>query len=390
MGGCLPHRLSVTNLVDKKPKRINYVNIQYSHTIPSPGYRQPAIRTEYEYVLPYKVSSLYAVMAKEDGQVIELTPERIGVRYKSNKTEHFKIGKQFGRMEGSVYLHEIVTEHKVGSRFKVGDHICYNKYFFEPDWLNPSRLVSKLNRNYTVALMINSETFEDSSAISDRISKEVTTLTVKEKTYVIDFKTHLVNLVQPGAEVNPNTVLFSGIDDAGDHTNLSEQTVAMLQNLAALSPRAKVNGTIERYEIKYNGDLSDMSPSLRKLATALDKAVAEATKGTDREISDNQVTSEYRSEGKNLGLDQAELKIFITVPLSLESGDKGVFANQMKSVASVVYKHDITTETGDVVDAMFSYKGVLSRILASPIRMGIVNRVNRYVSAQVADIYFGK
>lgn len=369
-------------------KRINFVNVQYSHTIPSEGYVQPIIRSNYEYVVPYKVSSMYAVMASEDGTVLSVTDKLITVKYKSGYTKAYKLGTQYGRMEGSIYSHELITDLTSNSKFKEGEAICYNSSFFERDWLDKTKLLSKTTGMTTVALTMNSEVFEDSSAISKSLANKITTTIVKEKSFIIDFKTNLLNLQPVGSKVEPNTILFTGMDEAGDYTNLSESSIAMLQNLASLSPRAKVDGVIDRYEIKYNGDLNDMSPSLRKLANKLDRETIESTQGTEHEISTNRVNSEYRSEGRNLNLDTLELKVFIRVKLRMSAGDKGVFANQMKSVVSDIYSYNIQTETGDTVDSFFSYRGVINRVVTSPILMGTVSRTTRLVSKQVSDIYF--
>ena len=89
-------------------------------------------------------------------------------------------------------------------------------------------------------------------------------------------------------------------------------------------------------------------------------------------------------------MDTLELKVYIRVRLTQAIGDKGVFANQMKSIVSDVYTNSITTESGERVDAVFSYRGMLNRIVNSPILIGTTNRVLKHVSKQVADIYFGK
>ena len=370
------------------PKRINYTQIQNAHTISSSGYVQPILRTGYEYVMPYKVSKLYCAIAKEDGQVVAKSDKLVTVKYKSGTTESFKIGTQYGRMEGSVYPHSLISDLGVGDKFKQNQHIVYNENFFEKDWLDPSRLVMKFGRNVTVALTMNNEVFEDSSAISKELGKEMSTTTIKEKIFILDFKKNLINILPEGTKTEPNTILFTAVDEETDFNNLSESTIDMLQNLAALSPKAKYNAVIDRYEIKYNGEVSDMSATLRKLATRLDRQLYEETKGTEHEASHNQVNSEYRSEGKNLQLDTLELKVFLRVELASGVGDKGVFASQMKSVISSVYSHSVTTESGTPVDAYFSMKGILNRIVNSCVMMGTTNRLTKHVSKQVSDIYF--
>lgn len=369
-------------------KRIGFVSIQNGHTITTEGYRQPIMRTSYEYVMPYKVGNLYCVMAKDDGVVIERTDKVVICKYKDGTTEGYQIGKRFGRMEGSVYPHEVISNLKTNDKFKKGDNISYNSGFFEPDWLDPNKLIMKFGKDVTVALAMTNEVFEDSSAISPEFSKVMTTTIVKEKSFIIESNKNITNLIPEGSEVNPNSVLFTVMDENTDYNNLSESTIDMLQNLAALSPKAKVNGVIEKYEIRYNGDVSDMSPTFKKLVNRLDKQLYEETKGTEIEATTGQVTSEYRVEGKNLNIDNLELKVYISVKLSQSIGDKSVFCNQMKSVNSEVFTETIYTESGTKVDALFSYRGILARIVNSPILIGTTTRLVKHVSKQAADIYF--
>lgn len=341
-------------------------------------------------MMPYKVGKLYCAIAKQDGQVVDLTPKLITVQYKDGTLESVKIGTQYGRMEGGVYPHAIVTNLTKGSRFKANDYLAYNKNFFEQDWVDPSKIVMKFAKNVSVALSMNDEVFEDSSAISTSLSKQMTTTIIKEKIYIIEFDKNIINLLPEGTKVDPNTILFTVVDSDTDYGNLSETSINMLQSLASLAPRAKYNGLIDRYEVKYNGELTDMSPTVKKLITRLDKQLYDETKGTEYEATNNKVSSEYRSEGKNLTLDTFELKVFIKVNLTQGIGDKGSFSSQMKSVISNVYTYNITTESGQPVDSFFSLKGILNRQVLSPILIGTTNRLIKHVSSKVADIYFGK
>jgi hypothetical protein len=369
--------------------RINFVQIQNSHTIYAEGYRQPILRTGYEYVMPYKVGKLYAIIAEQDGTIFDVTEKILTAKYKDGSMKSYKIGKQYGRMEGSIYPHLLLTSLKTGSKFKANDYLAYNVNFFEPDWLDPTRLIMKFGKNVTVAMTMTDEVFEDSSSISQELSLQMKTSVIKEKIFIMDFNKNIVNLVSEGTVVVPSTILFTMLDDTTDLVNLSESSINMLQNLSSLAPKAKYNGTVERIEIKYNGEISDMSPTLRKLVTKLDKQTYEESKGTEYEATNNRVTAEYRSEGKNLTVDSLELKVFIRVTLEQGVGDKGVFSAQMKSVLSDVFSNKMVTESGVKIDATFSYKSVLNRSVNSPILAGMTNRLLKHVSTQVADVYFG-
>jgi hypothetical protein len=369
-------------------RRINFISVQNSHTIYSSGYQQPILRTGYEYMIPFKAGKLYAVMAEQDGQVIDVTDHLITVKYKDNTVKTYKIGKLYGNMEGGVYPHQLVTTRIKGTKLKAGDHIAYNQNFFEPDWLDPSKLVLKFGRNVTVALTMTNEVFEDSSAISQSLSEEMSTYIIKQKNFIIEFNKNLINILPEGSPVEPNTVLFTILDGEADYSNLSDSSINMLQNLASLAPKAKYNGVVDRYEVRYNGELSDLSPSLRKFVNKLDKQTYEESKGTEYEVTNNKVSSEYRSEGRNLNVDTLELKVYIKVKLNQASGDKGVFSSQLKTVTSDVFTYNINTETGTPVEALFAYKGILGRVVQSPVIAGTTNRLVKHVSKQLVDLYF--
>ena len=370
------------------PKRINFVSIQNGHTIASDGYQQPIIRTGYEYLMPYKVGKLYCVIAADAGSVVSVSEKKIVVQYKSGKTESFPLGETYGRMEGSVYKHELVTELKAGDKFKQEDYLTYNTGYFEKDWLNPNRLIMKFSKLASIAFVMNDEVYEDSSAISARLSNEMAGSHIQEKIFLIDFSKNIIGLREEGTLIEPNDVLFTLVDGNTDYSNLSDSSIELLKNVAALSPKAKMKGKIFKYEVKYNGEYSDMSPSIRKFVTALDKDIADRTKDSEEPVLNNSATSEYRSEGKNLMPNTLELRIFIETKVSLAVGDKGVVAAQMKSVVSDVFQSNITTESGVPVDIMFSYRSVLNRTVMSPIVGATTNRLLVHVSPKVAEEYF--
>lgn len=338
--------------------------------------------------MPYRVGKLYCVIAEEDGKITEVTERLLKVVYKSGKTMSYRIGVRYGRMEGSIYKHTLVSPHKAGMSFKAGQWLVYNDGFFEPDWLDPSRLIMKFGRMITVAFTRTDEVFEDSSSISQELSDTMRSVTTEEKKFIIEFGKHLIDLLPEGTQVTPNDLLYTEVDESTDFSNLSQSNIELLKSVANTSPKAKVNGVVARYEIKYNGDLADMSPSLKKLAQRLDKQLWEDTQGTAEEAKNNRVGADYLSDGKTLLPNTLELKIFIEHESKTGVADKGVFGGQMKSVISKVSPTKITTESGQKIDATFSFTSVLARTALSPTLMGTTNRLLRHLSPMVADAYF--
>lgn len=339
--------------------------------------------------MPYVGNSAEVMMAEQDGEVIELSDSNIRIKYKDGTEKSFVIGPTYGASEGITYLHELVTNLKKGSKFKKGSPIYYHKDFFEPDYYDPSKLVFKMNRVTIVALEMSSTTYEDSSAASISLYDDLVTTTVAEVSVIRDFDITINNLVEIGQEVMPQTALFVTTETTHDAGNLTEAGLSMLEAVASGVPRAGKKGIVSHYEIKYNGDVNDMSPSVRKIARQLDKEIAQRTKGTAYEATDNRVTGEYTTGGQKLGLDQFELKVFIKVVLGAGGGDKFVLSNQAKTVVSDIYTHKLTGEiTGDSVEMTFSRLGFDHRIIDSPMRAGALNRYMRLSGLSIAKEYF--
>jgi len=70
-------------------------------------------------------------------------------------------------------------------------------------------------------------------------------------------------------------------------------------------------------------------------------------------------------------------------------GDKGVFANQLKTCFGEVMEKPVTTEDGQIVDAIFGYRSLEARIVESPIIIGTTATLLKIVAERAAAIYRG-
>jgi hypothetical protein len=133
-----------------------------------------------------------------------------------------------------------------------------------------------------------------------------------------------------------------------------------------------------------------MSQSLRKLADRSDADTANAMKSTNRPVITGKVSEEYRVSGTPLEVDQAEIRIYITVVANTGVGDKGVFGHQMKCTIAEVQRGAIHTEEGETVDATFSYRSVAARgVLSAPI-IGTTITILDAIGKQAAGMYLNE
>jgi len=254
--------------------------------------------------------------------------------------------------------------------------------------LNPKQIIMKTHTVGRVALMESTQTIEDASSLSPKISELLQTRVVKERTFVVGFKQNIRNTIAPNTPVSPKDILFIIEDEITSESDIFDSdTIESLSRLSNLAPKAKVVGTLDRYEVYYNGDMEDMSPTLRKLAQQSNKQFQSRTTGTDFIIKDGRVTEEYRVEGKALQLDTVVIKVYIVVKDNCQLGDKVVFANQMKSVVCEVLHYPVKTETGLEIDAIFSYKSFNNRIVNSPQIIGTTTTLLKKIAEKAVAVY---
>jgi hypothetical protein len=385
------HGSGLTSRVEETPKRVNFIAIQAEHAIACEGYHQNTLRTGYDTVVAQRTSELFAVVAKQAGKVQSVEDEGMIVEYADGSVQGYKIGRQFGNAAGLTIAHHIVTPLKQGDRFKAGDPVCYHDGFFEPDFFNKKQIVLKNALNVTTALLESTDTHEDSSAISKKISSLLSTKITKVKTILVKFSESVSELAHAGQDVTADTPLCI-IEDAVTANNklFDETSLKTLKAISANSPRAKVKGTVERVEIFYHGDKEEMSESLRALADQGDKELKKRAQASHSPVFTGKVDGGFRIQNNPLAVDCMAILIYITSTVSSGVGDKGVFANQMKTVHGRVIEEPVKTEDGTPVDAFFGMKSIEARIVESPVIIGSTNSLLKVLAKRAVAIYRGQ
>lgn len=369
-------------------KRVNFVGIQHSHGIACAGYTQASVRTGYEQVLAHRTSDLYAYTAKKDGKVISVSDTGMVIEYADGTRKGIELGRRYGNAAGLTVAHEVVADVQEGQTFKAGDLLCHNTGFFERDTLNPNQVVWKAGTIVKTVLLESTDTLEDSSAISKRVSGLLTTKTTKVRKIVVSFDQAVHRLVKSGQRVGSEDILCI-IEDAVTANNhlFDEESLDTLRNLSAQVPLSKTKGVVERIEVFYHGDKEDMSESLRQLTNMSDREMAKRHKSAGRKGFTGSTDEGFRVDGEPLALDTVAIQIYITADVSAGVGDKGVFANQMKTVFGKVMENELKTESGTIIDCVFGYKSVYDRIVNSPAIIGTTTTLLDVIAQRAVAAY---
>lgn len=271
----------------------------------------------------------------------------------------------------------------------VGDTLAYNQGYFKPDPFNNKNSVWKAGVLAKVALMEGTDTFEDSSAVSEDMAKRLGSDITKVRYIFVNFEQNVNNIVNSGDKLDPESILCTVEDSVtSDNGLFNEDNLHTLKLLSANAPKAKYAGYVDKVEVIYYGDKEDMSDSLRSLADQSDEDLAKQRRSLGQKVVTGQVEDSLRIDNKTLEMDTAVIKFFLTKEDSVDSGDKIVFANQMKSVIGRVMVGQNKTEDGEDIDAIFGYNSIVNRVVLSPEIIGTTNTLLKVISKHVAKVYF--
>ena len=380
----------LTTHVNASPKRTNFINVQYTHTIAIEGNDIQPLRTGYEEMIAHRTDPMYAVVADEDGSITKISTSSMEVTYKEKGTVKYPIGKMFGKVSAIYMPHEVICDREEGYRFKAGEVIAFNKGYFKRDYFNPKQVCFMSGYMASVALMESVDTLEDSCAISEEVSKKLATRITINRDIIIEYSQSVHNLVSVGTEVETDTPLCFIEDAVTSEAELfgDEEVISTLGVLSANAPKAKENGIIDDIEIIYYGDTDDMSDNLKKLSKKFDKIRASKVK---EQNSDQSLTGELNDAilvGKTrLTRNNLVIRLKITKNVSTGVGDKGVVANQLKTVVGRTMRGKNETEGGEPIDIIFGFQSISNRIVLSPEISGTVNKALRLISTKACEIY---
>lgn len=372
------------------PKRVNFVSIQNSSTTFCKGQRPSPVRTGYERVIGHRTSDLFCYTAKQDGKITKLTKGVIEVTYKDGSVKTVELGKRFGTTSDLKIPHVVTTALKEGDAVKHGEVIAYNSHYFELDPLDKTQALWKQGAILKTALMECPETLEDSSVISERAAKLLETQMSKSRDIVVESKQAIHNLVRVGDRVEVDSILCT-IEDpiTADTGQFDDKSRATLKLLASNSPKAKIAGIVEKVECFYHADIDELSPSLQELAQESDLDRRRRAKELRIPYTTGRVDDSLRIDGNPLLSEHVDIRITITADVPAGIGDKGVFANQMKTIFSRIMTGRNETLNGQPIDAIFGYRSFNDRIVTSPDLMGTTNTLLIEMGKLGGAIYFG-
>lgn len=369
---------------------MNFIPIQHSSGTFCKGAKPTPLHTGADMVMAHRTDRAFSVPAIKDGVVTSLNERGMVVTYEDGTTENIALGRRYGKAQGLYFPQNLTTQLELNQPVKVGDIIAYNDRYFQPDRMVKNQVVWKAGLLVLTALMETPDTLEDSSVISAEVAKELETEITYIRDITVQFKQAVHGLVEPGQVVDINSILCT-IEDAVTAENqlFDEPSLDMLRLLSSNTPRAKYKGVVEKVEVLYHGDMDDMSDTLQEITALSDRERKRAARALQQPAVLGRVNESARIQGKPLPVDSLVIRVYITSPTAAGVGDKGVFANQMKTIFGRVMNGRNETADGRPLGAIFSYQSLSNRIVLSPEKIGLANSLLIEISKRAAKAYRG-
>lgn len=365
------------------PKRINFISIQKSHTVPTIGYQTNWVRTGYEDVMAQRNGSNFSHVAKGKGRIAEvIAGDRMKIVYDDPDLpdEVIELGTVYGKSAGHTIAHKLTTDLPEGKKVKAGDVVAFNSNWSTRSLLDDSQVSLLAGVPVTVAWMDTPDVLEDSCAISPEVSEQLTMNSCHTEVITIRFDQVIRNLVGIGEDLSVGSILCNIEDAATSRSDaLNQNVMDSLKMLAQNSPTSHANGKVGSVEILYHGDLDDMNDALRELVMGYDRQRAKRAKLLGSNITSGEVA--------DLDMDTVQITIQIEGPHGMGDGDKAALSHQLKSTVHRVMVGKNTDGYGNPIGVIFGYTSEHDRIVNSARDMGTTMTLVKIANKRACNAY---
>lgn len=368
---------------------MSLAGVQFSATVGCEGYHPLPLRTGYEEVIASRASNNFAHNIEFDGKVKRISKDYIEIEGK-DQTRRVRLGKWQIESSGKTIAHNIVTDLKEGDKVKANDVVAWVESFFERDWVNPGNATFKYSVMATVALPETSATLEDGSSISKRLSEKLNTSYGKKRVITVPGDKEVKGLVSVGDSVEMDTPLCIIQDAAVSQGEINDESLLGLSRYSRGIPKAKFKGEIHKIEVFYNGVVSEMTESARKIIEADNRRRAKEAKDFGTPSVTGEVPAGTRIYSKELEKGEVAVVVYMNQTISGGNADKGVVGHQLKTVFGEQLPEGTRTMSGDPIDIVFGRGSTMDRIVRSIEIMGVKMRYIKKVNEKAVSMYFNE
>ena len=366
-----------------------------------------------ERVMPYHCSKDWVFVAKENGVVKEYD-EKLGlmiVEYENGEHDAVELKRIAKNGAGGFHVSKHMNvNYKKGDKFKKNDILAYEDKFFSENSAFGNRFnIGSLQK---VALLSSSMTYEDSSYISKKLSREMATDIIMQKQAVLGPNTNVDFLVKIGEKVQNGDELIRFEKSFNEETinqllfNVGDEFKEDIIMSGKDKVKSKYSGVIEDIKVYCTVELEELSPSLRQIVSQYYNKVNSKKKLLEKydkggsvvkcNMLFNEPTGKVEPNGNGVFRgakvnDGVIIEFYIKVHDEVGIGDKIVFFSALKSIVGSVIPEGQEAYTlfrpEEGIDAVLSCNSLIARGVTSAPKMIMSNKLLVELSRKLKDIY---
>lgn len=292
---------------------------------------------------------------------------------------------------------------KEGQSFKKNEILAKNsKYFLGDKDQEISYTTGKLCK---VAISSADYTYEDSSAITDKLTKDIATKITMRKAITLGVNANINYLVKKGQKIktgDPLVIYENSFEDSSINQlldKLDSDFSSAINNLSKNILSSKYTGRIVDVVLTYNRNIEEFSPSIQKIINDYIKESSTKNNIIKKNVGNNIDTSinirptekQNSKKIKGIDLDGLLIEIYIEYNDELSVGDKISYYTATKSVISDVIKSGQEPfsdfQKDENIDAVMSPLSIISRMSVDIYNALYLNKALIYLKRNIKNIY---
>ena len=352
-------------------------------------------------VMPYLTTDKFAFKAKDDGTILEIDEHHILVEYKNGKKDYINLDETIEHnSDGGYYVPlkiDADPKLKVSMKFKKNQVLAYDKYSFSNSLGESDNIAYNIGKLAKVAVINTDDGFEDSGIISSSMAKKLATRVDVKFSVVIDKDSRVYNIAKVGDHIEASDVLIMWEDSFDDEDSRQVMDALANGNISDLGKRklkSEVTGTLKAIKMYRTVELSELSPSLKKIVSEYEKPYVErAKKLKDNGLPIYSVPAHYvlPPTGKLKKAQEAVLiEFFVEYLDTIGVGDKVVYNSANKAVEKGIFPEGKEPYTefrpNEKIDAFVSDVSISKRLVTSTIIYGSLQKLMVELDRSIKDI----
>lgn len=394
------------------PVRTAMSSKQSKHIIPTMKSSPVLISNGAEQVVQYHLSNTFSIIAKDDGEVVEIDDKTklIIVRYKNGETQAIDMKPRIVKNgAGGFYLQNQYTCNlKLHQKVKKNDILATDSRFFSDD-LFGNRF--NLGTFAKVACFACDSTFEDSSMCTEKLSKEMGSELVMESRVVLGKNVNVDYIVNVGDQIKVDEDLIryeQSFEEESLNNFLSSVGDDLKEEIKSLGKKpvkSHYSGEIADIKIYAGSDTNEMSPSLAKIVKNYYKQTNDRLKLLDKYDKDSntvkcgilfdepteKIEDKYgKIKGEEVN-DGVLICFFIKIKDYLKQGDKITFYGPLKTTIGSKIPAGLEPYSefrpDEEISTFVAPNSVLQRKVPSVMKTMLLNKIIVELKRTVLDIY---